>query len=432
MTGTALDMTGPRPNAASPVYAVFGSFDPRTLTLVAAREAGTIYRQIPTDVLMALEAGEPTLREEALHRLRGEFGEDMIGAVGFDDWWNTALAALNPRWALATARFLVTDKARLYQVLGRSKIAVAPHHTGSLSARLLRFGLEHLGPRPILKPATGAGSRGVYRYRAELSVEENLALYQQILRVGHIDTATPIIVAQYLGDDDTAVEISVDVTVCDSRVTHAVIHEKCTATAVAPFVDGLMISPPTDPRIDAELPQLPTVLAGVVTTLGLADAALHIELRLHQRRWHVLDIGVRPGSGLVAHAATAHTGVDPRMVHLAASIGRPLHPAAVRAAHGSHTATCIACCYVAPDRRGEITLLRHSELADQLYGSDDVLGWHLNTAETDDALLRPDAGISVGIGAPDMPTALARLRSLVGPHDFTTQTRDTTEVVVAQ
>ncbi|MFF2088510.1 hypothetical protein ACFVVM_32405 [Nocardia sp. NPDC058176] len=432
MTGTALDMTGPRPNAASPVYAVYGSFDPRALTLAAARESGTIYQQIPTDVLMALETGEPRLREEALTRLRIEFGEAMIGAVGFDDWWNTALEALNPRWTLARARALVTDKARLYQVLAQRGVAVAPHHTGSLSTRLLRFALEHLGPRPILKPATGAGSRGVYRYRADLSVEENLALYQQILRVGHIDTATPVIVAQYLGDDDAAVEISVDVTVCDRRVAHAVVHEKCTATAVPPFVDGMMISPPTDPRIDAELAQLPAVLAGIVGALGLADAALHIELRLHQRRWHVLDIGVRPGSGLVAHAAAAHTGVDPRMVHLAASIGRPLHPAAVRAAHGTHPATCIACCYVAPDRREEITLLRHSELADQLYGSADVFGWHLNTAETDDDLYRPDAGISVGIGAPDMPTAWARLRSLVEPFDFTTQTRDTTETVVAQ
>ncbi|WP_063128695.1 VOC family protein [Nocardia fusca] len=190
-----------------------------------------------------------------------------------------------------------------------------------------------------------------------------------------------------------------------------------------------MTCPPTDPRIGAELPQLPHILSGIVAAIGLTDAALHIELRLHMRRWHILDIGVRPGSGLVAHAAAAHTGVDPRMVHLAASIGRPLHPAAVTAARGRHAATCIACCYVAPQRRTDITLLRHSELADQLYGSDDVLGWHLNAAETDDRLYRPDAGISVGIGAPDRPTALARLRSLVEPFDFTTQTRDDTKLL---
>lgn len=432
MTGTALDMTGPRPNAASPVYAVYGSFDPRALTLSAARASGTFWRQIPTDVLMALETGHPSLIGEALDRLRADNGENLIGAVGFDDWWNTALAVLNSNWVLARARSLVTDKARLYEKLRQRNVAVAPHRTGSLSARLLRFALDNLGPRPILKPATGAGSRGVYRYRDDLTVEANVALYQQILRAGHIDTATPIIAAQYLGDDDAAVEISVDATVCDSRIAHAVIHEKCTATAVPPFVDGMMISPPTDPRITAELEQLPPVLAGVVAALGLTDAALHIELRLHLRRWHVLDIGVRPGSGLVAHAALARTGVDPRMVHLAASIGRPLHPGSVRAAHGTHPATAIACCYIAADRRPDITLLRHSELADALYGTDDVLGWHLNAAECDDDLYLPDAGISVGIGAPDMPTALARLRSLVEPVDFTTQTRDDAEVVVAQ
>jgi hypothetical protein len=432
MTGTALDMTGPRPNAASPAWAIYGSLDPHALTLAAARESGTIYKPIPTDVLMALETGQPALQEEALARLRRENGEGLIGAVGFDDWWNTALAALNPNWALARARTLVTDKARLYEALRQRNVAVAPHRTGSLSTRLLRFALDNLGPRPILKPATGAGSRGVYRYRDDLTMEDNLALYQQILRAGHIDTATPIIAAQYLGDHDTAVEISVDLTVCDSRITHAVVHEKCTATAVPPFIDHVMISPPTDPRIDAELPQLPQALAGILAAIGLTDAALHIELRLHLRRWHVLDIGIRPGSGLVAHAALAHTGVDPRMVHLAASIGRPLAPAAIKEARGTHTATCIACCYVAPGRRDDIRLLRHSELADQLCGANDVLGWHLNAAETEDDLYQPDAGISVGIGAPDMPTALARLRSLVEPFDFTTQTRDDTETVVAQ
>ncbi|MGW6728783.1 hypothetical protein ACWF9G_23025 [Nocardia sp. NPDC055029] len=432
MTATALDMTGPRPGAASAVYAIYGSLDPRALTLPAARESGTIYRQIPTDILMALDTGSTALREAALAQLEREHGPGMIGAVGFDDWWNTALTALNPNWALAGARRLVTDKARLYTALRDHNVAVAPYYTGALSTRLIRTALDNLGPRPILKPATGAGSRGVYRYRDELTIDDNLALYQQILRAGHIDTATPIIAAQYLGDQDTAVEISVDATICDSRITHAVVHEKCTATTTHPFVDNVMISPPTDPRIVDELPRLPQVLTGVLATLGLTDAALHLELRLHLRRWHVLDIGIRPGSGLVAHAALAHTGVDPRMVHLAASIGRPLHPGAVATAHGTHTATCIACCYVAPGRRHEITLLRHSELADELFGADDILGWHLNVAETEDDIYQPDAGISVGIGAPDMPTALSRLRSLVEPLDFTTQTSATTDSVAAQ
>ncbi|NKX91212.1 hypothetical protein [Nocardia coubleae] len=432
MTGTALDMTGPRPGAASPVWAVYGTLDPRALTIPDACAAGMTVHQVPTDVLLALETGSPALRAHALERVRVG-GQDLIGAVGYDDWWNTALDALNPNWALAAARALVTDKARLYEVLRGHGVAVAPYYTGSLSTRLIQYALDNLGPRPIFKPATGAGSRGVYRYRDELSVEDNLALYRQVLRAGHIDTATPIIATQYLGEHDAAVEISVDVTVCDSRITHAVVHQKCTATATPPYVDGLMICPPTDRRIHAELPQLPQTLAGIVAAIGLADAALHIEARLHLRRWHVLDIGVRPGSGLVAHAATAQTGVDPRLVHLAASIGRPLHPGAVTAARGRYFATAIACCYVTDERRPAITLLRHSSLADELHGSEDVLGWHLNAAETDDALLRPDAGISVGIGAPDMPTALARLRSLVDPFDFTTtHAHADTETVVAQ
>ncbi|MEU8901281.1 hypothetical protein AB0C65_35810 [Nocardia sp. NPDC048505] len=432
MAATALDMTGPRPHAASPVYAVYGHLDPHALTLAEARERGALHRQIPTDVLMALETGQPRLAEQALAHLRAARTQPLLGAVGFDDWWNTALGVLNPDWALAPARRLVTDKARLYETLRAGGVAVPAFRTGSLSATLLRFAVDNLGPRPVFKPATGAGSRGVYRYRADLDTEENLALYQQILRAGHIDTATPILATQYLGEHDAAVEISVELIISAGRATHAVVHEKCTATAVPPFLDAVMVCPPTDERIIAALAQLPSLLDGIVAALELANAVLHIEARLHLRRWHVLDIGVRPGAGLVAHAALAHTGIDPRLAHSAASIGLPLAPESLETARGAHPATAIACCYITPDHRDTVRLARHGELADTLADAGDVLGWHLNVAETRDAVYRPDAGISVGVGAGEVAVALSRLRSLVAPYEFATPTRVNTETVAAQ
>lgn len=348
----------------------------------------------------------------------------LLGAVGFDDWWNIALAALNPGSPLAGARALVTDKPHFYARLAQHGVPVAAFKSGTLSPSFLRVAVDQFGPAPILKPATGAGSRGVYRYRPDLDIDDNLALYSQILRLGHIDSTTTIIAAQYLGDDQRPVEISVDVPVCDSRISALTIHEKRSATAEPPYIDNLMISPPTDPRITNHLAALTPILAAVVATLDVDDATLHIELRLHQQRWHVLDVGVRPGAGLVAHAALARTGVDPRLLHAAASIGQPLHPAAVHSAKGTYPATCIACCYVHPSLRRDIRIDRYSPFADTLRRADDIIGWHLNIADVDDTIYEPDSGLSIGIGAADAATATTRMHTLTAPLHFTTQHND--------
>lgn len=419
MTGTSLDMTAPRPDGASPVFAVYGDPDPAALTLTAMREHGTILVPVPPSTLLALETGSAALRDAALEPLRRHQGMDLLGAVGFDDWWTTALGVLNEYFPLADARTLVTDKALLYRELCKHDVYTADFQVGSLSKGFLADALEQFGPRPVLKPSTGAGSRGVYRYRDDLTIEDNLALYHQLLRLGHIDSAVPIIAAEYLGGD-AALEISVEIVLSDSRIAATVVHEKLSATHAHPFVDHVMISPPADPGIVAALPQLPPALAGVAATLGIADGALHVELRLDEGEWFVLDIGVRPGAGLVAHATHARTGVDPRRIHLGACLGRPVPAPAIIDAVPDHDATAIACCYVTPHSRAQLRLKRHSDLADRLRTDPAVLGWHLNVAEVADEVYRPDAGLSLGVGAPDTVTALRRLRSLAGPYAFTT------------
>ncbi|MFE9328529.1 hypothetical protein ACIHDR_47230 [Nocardia sp. NPDC052278] len=195
MAATSHDMTAPRPGGTSPVYAIYGEPDPAALTLNALREAGTVLKQIPLDILVALETGKPALRDEALTRLARHNGRDLAGAVGFDDWWTTALSALNPGWSLADARNLVTDKARLHTALRHHNVATSDFHVGTLSRSFMLDAVASMGPRPVLKPVTGAGSRGVYRYRDDLTVDDNLSLYQQLLRLGHIDTQTQIIAA---------------------------------------------------------------------------------------------------------------------------------------------------------------------------------------------------------------------------------------------
>ncbi|MFJ6199180.1 hypothetical protein [Micromonospora sp. NPDC092111] len=173
MAGTALDMTSPRPGGSSPVYGVYGTIDGRAPTLAALLKAGAVLRQLSFDVLVALETRSPALRRDALTLVAEHDGMPLLGAVGFDDWWTTVLEALNPQFPLATARRLVIDKAKLYAELRKEGATVPEFAAADLSPTFLREALDRVGPRPVLKPATGAGSRGVYRYRADLSIDEN-------------------------------------------------------------------------------------------------------------------------------------------------------------------------------------------------------------------------------------------------------------------
>lgn len=295
MTGTSRDMTGERNGGASPVYGLYGELDDQAESVEELLESGAVLRQVPVDVLIALETGAQTLRREALEHVAGLEKGDFIGAAGYDDWWNTALSSLNRDFPLADARKLIIDKAAMYARIRDQGLNVAPFMSGQLSAAFLSEAVQALGPRPIIKPTTGAGSRGVYRYRTDLSVEENLSLYRGILKRGNIDSSIGVIAAEYLDSP----EVSVEVLIAAGGAVRAVVHEKRTATDVHPFVDLIMVSPPLDPQIRESEPSLQHAVSQLASALKISDGVLHAELRLHQRRWHVLDVGVRPGAGLV-------------------------------------------------------------------------------------------------------------------------------------
>jgi hypothetical protein len=181
-------MTSPRRTGVGPVYALYGHFGSAALTLTEAFATGLSAVRVPLDVLLPLETGSPALVQGATAALSELCDRSLIGAVGLDECWNTALGALNPGFALASARSLVADKATLYTALEGHGAAAPGFIVGTLGCDLLSDALDQFGPRPVLKPVKGAGSRGVYRYRQDLPVADNLALYRELLAVGHIDS----------------------------------------------------------------------------------------------------------------------------------------------------------------------------------------------------------------------------------------------------
>lgn len=413
MAGTSLHMTADRPDVGSPVHAIFGEIDPAAQTLAAL---GPALRQVPFDLLVALETGSPTLRREAVEAVRALDPRPLAGATSLDDFWNGALAVLNPAgFPLAGPRALAVDKGALYTRLCERGVTVPDFLIGPLTPALLGEAISALGRCPILKPATGTGSSGVVRYRDDLSVEENLEHYRITLRLAQIDSSTPIIAMRYVGGPD-ALEVSAEVAVEAGICVSIVVHEKGSATQTPPFLDRIMTSPPTHPAILASRRSLDDALAALVTAMELDRGVIHAELRLDDGVWHTLDIGVRPGGGLVSHSVYALTGQDPHLLQLLACLGYPFPAPAT--AGPRFPATAIACCYATAAARTDLSLPRMGAFAELLSADQSVIGWHVSATCSRDALFTSDAGLSVGVGAQTPARARERLTELISAHGF--------------
>ena len=413
MAGTSLHMTAGRPDSGTPVYAVFGEIDPAATTL---SDLGPVLRPVPFDLLVALETGNPVLRREAVDAVRALDRRPLAGATSLDDFWNGALAALNPAgFPLAGPRALAVDKAALYTRLRERDLAVPDFLIGPLTVELLDEAARTLGPRPILKPATGTGSSGVVRYRQDLTPAQNVELYRITLRLAQIDSSTPTIAMRYVGGQH-ALEVSAEVLVETGACVSTVLHEKGSATAAPPFLDRVMTSPPTHPAILDARRQLDDALASLVAAMGLDRGVLHAELRLDAGIWYTLDVGVRPGGGLVAHSVHAQTGHDPHLLQLCACLGLPFPGVAAGAQR--FAATAIACCYATDTTRHGLSLSALDTFTDLLQADPDVIGWHVSAASSRDTLFPSDVAVSLGVGAPSPARAREHLAALTAAHGF--------------
>jgi hypothetical protein len=286
---------------------------------------------------------------------------------------------------------------------------------GPLTPALLDEAVRTLGPGPVLKPATGTGSSGVVRYRNDLSVAENLELYRITLRLAQIDSSTPTIAMRYVGGTD-ALEVSAEVVVDAGTCVSTVVHEKGSATQTPPFLDHVMASPPAHPAIVEARDSLDRALARLVAAMELDRGVVHAELRLDDGFWHVLDVGLRPGGGLVSHSVQALTGWDLHLLQLLACLGLPF-PASPPLVP-RFPATAIACCYASDAARSSLSLSRLDAFTELLGADPRVIGWHVSADCSRDTLFTSDAGLSVGVGAPIPAGACELIAELITPLGF--------------
>lgn len=408
MSGTANDMTLPRAGSFTPVYAIFGDPPEEIHSL-----SETTLRPVPPAVLVETTSETPKIASRALATIRSLNPLPFRGLASFNDSWTSAIDQVNGNPRLVKARRIASDKAAVYRRARVAGIAV-PDYVLFEGSELADMDLRHLGHRPILKPSQGAGSRGVYRCQAEALLDENLRLYFARRRTDGVDTSIPSLAMRFVD----GIEVCVDALVVAGKLSTSVLHEKIKRPGMPDFTDRLMVSCAQNPCVTASFDRTVASVQKLANMLDLQNGVLHVEFIVAESGPELIDVGVRPGMGLLAHSVLARTGIDLRTCHIRASLDLPLSGARV------HRSTCFAstvigCCYLRDPWGNNAGLQRLHYLANELETASDVFGWHLNTSAIDDPLYRADAGLSVGIGADSTDRCLQRANDLATRHGLT-------------
>lgn len=413
MVGTATDITAPRPGGPSSVFAVFGRVAGAARSLNDLYLAGAVVRQISQETLLKTESASPTLRAEGRLEVENLVDRPYVGAFSLDEYWNNALEVLSPASLLRTARRVVQNKGNLYSTAEKADVPVPPHIIVPSEASGIGRGLQEVSNDLILKPTTGGGSRGVYRYRHDLSLAENVDIYLRRRRAVAIPDGDYTICMSFRH----GIEVSVDGEVFEGQLASLTVHEKPARLDGQPFVDRVMTSPPESAQVRDNEALLGDHCLSLLRTLDVEVGTFHAEFIIGVDRCELIDFGVRPGAGLIPHSVEVHTGVDPRVTHLLASVG------VVPTAHRQiaiPTTTAIACAYV-KDRT--VQLVNHVSLirvAQAMAESQHVFAWHLNSSVIDDQIYHPDAGLSIGIKGSTQAEVLKELDATIDAIGFTT------------
>lgn len=207
---------------------------------------------------------------------------------------------------------------------------------------------EYQQGKYVLKPVNASESAGVYRSRAEESVEETFARFQstcaQAVRLGHrlLRPDQVYLIMEYIECDGKPVELTAEVLVRAGEVILLVVQEKMKTAAFAPFYDQLMVAPPVSPSIVLRLPEIREVTHRVVSALNIQHSVLHLEFRLTLQNCIPIDCAMRPGGGFIPHAVYQLSGVDLRLAHVASHFAGLPDPSKVL---DEASGTCIGALY---------------------------------------------------------------------------------------
>ena len=179
----------------------------------------------------------------------------------------------------------------------------------------------------VLKPALGAASAGVLHVHSNETVELALIKFEELCREGAKKAGylpivePPFIVERYIDRFGIPVELAVDGYVANSSVVAVMVSEKIDMVRSGLFLENKYVTPPLSDFVTRDLQRIEDIAKRAVGTLGINDSVYHLEMRYDNNDLKVLEVGSRPGGGLISESCEITTSVNLREQHLCLSLG---------------------------------------------------------------------------------------------------------------
>jgi carbamoylphosphate synthase large subunit len=244
------------------------------------------------------------------------------------------------------------DKRLMKERFLQHNIPTAPHALWK-NERELSLALGDLGLTDhdyILKPALGAASAGVLHVHKGELLEDAVGKFRALCATGvkkagyFLILEPPFLVEKYIQHYDKPVELSVDGYVHNGEFSEVIVSEKVDMVTTGVFTENKYVSPPLSDFVTADIDDIVKIASSAVKALGIDNSVFHCEIRYDDDKINILEVGSRPGGGLISESAVYRTGVDLRLQHLLLAIGMPLQQV-----QRTEQATCFGTLYYEPE-----------------------------------------------------------------------------------
>jgi len=202
----------------------------------------------------------------------------------------------------------------------------------------------------VLKPALGAASVGVLHVHSDETVKQALIKFDELCHEGAKKVEygpilePPFIVERYIDRFGIPVELAVDGYITDSSVVVIMVSEKVDMVRSGPFLENKYITPPLSDFVTKDLQKIEDTARRAIKSLGINESVFHLEMRYDNDDLKVLEVGSRPGGGLISESCEITKGVNLREQHLCLSLGlKPQFPV------NRNNSTCFGTVYYQDD-----------------------------------------------------------------------------------
>lgn len=269
------------------------------------------------DRFVSIDCADPSAAADAIVRLADHSPIDAV--IAADDAGVVAAALASERLGLAghssRAAAATRDKLELRRLLAATEVPQPPFVALGDDPQAAA---SSVGYPLVIKPRTGAASRGVLRVDSPTDLAAAIDRVRGV--ANKLGETGPLLAEAYIVGDEVAIEGLM----VDGRLTILAVFDKPDTPSGPTFEETLLVTPSTQPG--AVQNELSRVVKLGVEGLGLSHGPIHAEARIDPGgRVYLLEIAARSIGGLCSrslHFGLNGAGLEEQI--LAGALGLPL------------------------------------------------------------------------------------------------------------